>query len=252
MDLGLRGKVALVTGAGSQIGYGKGIALVLAKEGCSVIVNDINLKEAEQTMTEMKTSGLESMAVKADIANSVEVNEMIKTALKRFGRVDILVNNAGICSPFKPFHETTENEWDPIISTNLRGVLNCTKAVLDQMVMRKSGKIINISSAVAKTGGMNSAVYGATKAGIAAFTKGLAAELAALGINVNSVAPGMGITGITHKDPPEFLEEVKNNVPVKKFTTPQDVGNMVAFLASDISSDITGQIISVDGGITMY
>ena len=123
----------------------------------------------------------------------------------------------------------TEEEWEPLIEINLKGVINCTKAVLDQMVKRKSGKIISISSTVAKVGGADTAVYGATKGGIASFTKGLATELATLGINVNSVAPGPGITGFASKAPPEFLNTITKMIPLGKTTTPQDVGNMVAF-----------------------
>jgi 3-oxoacyl-[acyl-carrier protein] reductase len=251
MDLGLKDKVVLVTGAGSQIGYGKGIALALAREGCAVIINDIDLNEAELTSAEIQASGSESIAIKADISNSVEVKAMVKIALRRFGRIDILVNNAGICNSPKAFLETNGEEWDPIINVNLKGVLNCTRSVLDQMVSRQSGKIISISSNVAKTGGPNTAVYAATKAGIAAFTKSLAAELATSKINVNCIAPGLGNTGFSSKASPEFLKTTLKTIPLAKFTTPQDVGSLVAFLASDISSDITGQVISVDGGMSM-
>lgn len=251
MDLGLKGKVALVTGAGSQIGFGRGIALALAREGSIVIVNDINLKEARQTASEIKNSGCESIAIKADVSSSAEVKEMVKNILSQFGRIDILVNNAGICNSPKPFLDVTEEEWEPLINVNLKGVINCTKAVLNQMVERKSGKIINISSSVAKVGGPDTSVYGATKGGIVAFTKGLAIELAASGINVNSVAPGPGNTGFARKAPPEFLQILTKMIPLGRTTTPQDIGNIVAFLASDVASDITGQIISVDGGMTM-
>lgn len=251
MDLGLNGKIALVTGAGSAIGFGRGIALALAREGCILAVNDINLDEAKQTASEIKKLSAESIAIRADVSKSLEVKDMVRRILQQFGRIDILVNNAGICHVPKPFIEITEEEWEPLIEINLKGVINCTKAVLDQMVKRKSGKIISISSTVAKVGGPDTAVYGATKGGIASFTKGLAVELAPSGINVNSVAPGPGITGFASKAPPEFLNMITKMIPLGKTTTPQDVGNMVAFLASDVAGDITGQIISVDGGMTM-
>ena len=252
MDLGLKGKVALVTGAGSQIGYGKGIVMTLAKEGCDIIVNDINLEGAEQTAAEVKALGRKAMAVKADVSNSTEVNDMVKAALAEFGKIDILVNNAGAANPPKPFVETTEADWDKEININLKGMLNCTKAVLDQMISRQSGKIISIASTVAKTGGAIMTVYGAAKAGVSVFTKGLATEVAALGINVNCIAPGTGNTGMARLAPPGFLEKIAETIPRKKFTTPQDIGNAVAFLASDVASDIVGQTLSVDGGMTMY
>jgi NAD(P)-dependent dehydrogenase (short-subunit alcohol dehydrogenase family) len=252
MDLGLHSKVALVTGAGSQIGFGKGIAMILAEEGCDIIVSDLDIKGAEQTTAEIKALGRQAMAIKVDVVKSAEVKDMVKTALKQFGRIDILVNNAGASSPPKPFIETTEEEWEFNINTNLWGALNCTKAVIDEMVARKSGKIISIVSSVVKSGGVNNTVYGAAKAGVAVFTKGLAYELAPSGINVNCIAPGPGNTGFARQAPPGFLDFVMTLVPLGKMTTPQDIGNMVAFLASDISSDITGQVFSVDGGLTMY
>ncbi len=252
MDLGLKGKVALVTGAGSQIGYGKGIAMTLAREGCDIIVNDVNLEGADQTAAEIKALGRKAMAVKADVTSSTEVKDMVKAALAELGKIDILVNNAGAATPQKPFAETTEADWDADIDINLKGVLNCTKAVIDHMISRQSGKIVSIASTVAKTGGMTMTTYGAAKAGVSVFTKGLAAEVATSGINVNSIAPGPGDTGFALKAPPGFLDMVMQMIPQKKFTTPQDIGNAVAFLASDVSINIVGQTLSVDGGMTMY
>jgi NAD(P)-dependent dehydrogenase (short-subunit alcohol dehydrogenase family) len=252
MDLGLKGKVALVTGTGSQIGFGKGVAMVLAREGCNIIANDIDIEGAEKTAAEVRSLGCEAIAVKADISSIAEVREMVKTALKRFGKIDILVNNAGVCSPPKLFQEMPEEEWDPPININLKGVLNCTKAVVGHMVSRQSGKIISISSSTAKTGGLKVTVYGAAKAGIAGFTKGLAAELAPSGINVNCIAPGPGKTGFVRNAPPGFLEYYTKTMPLGKWITPEDVGNAAAFLASDVSANVTGQIFSVDGGMTMY
>jgi NAD(P)-dependent dehydrogenase (short-subunit alcohol dehydrogenase family) len=252
MDLGLQNKVALVTGTGSQIGFGKSIAMILAKEGCDIIASDIDIKGAEQTAAEIKALGRKAMAIKADVVNSTEVKDMVKISLSQFGKIDILVNNAGASSPPKLFIETTEKEWEFNINSNLYGVLNCTKAVIDGMVARKYGKIVSIASSVAKTGGISNTVYGAAKAGVAVFTKGLACELATFGINVNCIAPGPGNTGFAKKAPPGFMDFVMKMIPLGKMTTPEDIGNMVAFLVSDISSDITGQVFSVDGGMTMY
>ena len=249
MDLGLKGKVALVTGAGSQIGFGKGIALTLAKEGCDIVVGDIDLEGAKKTAAEVEALGRKALAVKADVSSSAEANDMVKAALAKFGKIDILVNNAGAIHAMKPFVENTEEDRDRDINLNLKGAMNCSKAVLPQMISRKSGKIISISSIGAKKGMPNTAAYGAAKAGIIGFTQILGVEVAPLGINVNSIAPGLGLTAFGGgSPPPELVERAKTIVPVRRSTTPQDIGNTIAFLASDVSSDIVGQNIGVDGG----
>jgi 3-oxoacyl-[acyl-carrier protein] reductase len=252
VDLGLKGKVALVTGTGSQIGFGKGIAMTLAQEGCDIIANDLYFEGALQTADEIERSGRRAIAIRADVSNYKEVNDMVTKAITHFGKIDILVNNAGISNPPKLFIDTPEDEWNIPIKTNIFGLLNCTKVVLKHMIARKSGKIINISSSAAKTGGPQVAVYGATKAAIVGFTKGLASEVAKLGINVNSVAPGVGDTGFAAQAPPGFLEMYTSLIPLGRMTTPRDIGVMVAFLASDLAGDVTGQVFSVDGGATMY
>jgi 3-oxoacyl-[acyl-carrier protein] reductase len=251
MDFDLKGKIALVTGAGSPIGFGRAIALTLAREGCDIIANDINFADASQAASEVQSLGRKAAAFKADVSRSAEVNDMVKAALEKFGRIDILVNNAGVISPQKPFVETTEAEWDIDININLKGVAICTKAVLPQMISRKSGKIINISSAGGKIGVANGAFYCAAKAAVMVFTRTLAREVSVLGINVNSVAPGPANTGLSRGVPPDNLERFVAMLPLGRATTTQDIANMVAFLASDVSSDIVGQTFSVDGGLTM-
>lgn len=256
MDLDLKDKVALVTGAGSQTGFGKGIALVLAKEGCDIIIIDKDLEGAKKTAADIEAAGRKGLAFKVDVTRSAEFNGAVKAALDKFGRIDILVNNAGASTPPKPFVEKTEAEWEPDIALNLRAVLICTKAVLPQMLERKRGWIINISSGVGTMGLANSSVYSAAKAGVMAFTKSLAKEVISQGVNVNSVSPGLGDTGFlrssnvlkTAETPPEFLKHVSMDIPVGRMTTPRDIGNMVAFLASEVSSDIVGQVFDVDGG----
>jgi NAD(P)-dependent dehydrogenase (short-subunit alcohol dehydrogenase family) len=249
MDLGFKDKVALVTGAGSQVGFGKAISVTLAKEGCDVIVVDINMEGAQKTASEIKSLGRQSMAVKVDLTNRADVNDMVKTISEKFNKIDILVNNAGAISALKPFMERTEAEWDLDINLNLKGVMYCTRAVLNGMIARKYGKIINISSIGAKKGKRNTSTYGAAKAGVIGFTQNLAVELAGQGINVNCIAPGLGVTGFAGgSPPPEIMEKALETIPVKRTTTPQDIANTVVFLASDISSDIVGQTISVDGG----
>ena len=251
MDFGLEGKVAIVTGAGSQIGFGRAIALTLAKDGCDVVVADIDLEGAKQTSVEIESLGRKSIAVKADVSNGAEVKDMVTAALEEFGKIDILVNNAGACTPPKSFMEMTEKEWDADININLRGVLYCTGAVLPHMIERKYGKIINTSSGAGIEGGAITPVYAAAKAGVIAFTKSIAKDVASSGINVNSVAPGVANTGFARQAPPGMLENFAKNIPLGRLTEPQDVANTVAFLASDISIDIVGQTFSVDGGMVM-
>ncbi len=251
MDLGLKDKVAVITGAGSQKGFGKGIALILAQEGCRVVVADIDLKGAEQTAAEIKASGRRALAIKVDVTNSADVNEMVNTAIAKFGRIDILVNNAGAASPNKPFWEKTEADWDWDINLNLKGAMICTKAVIGHMVSQKSGKIVNISSVAAKLGAPYSSSYAAAKSGIIGLTKSLALEVSNLGINVNAVAPGLGLTNFVKNDPPEFLNDLREHTPTKRANTPEDIAHMVAFLVSDVSRNIVGQTFSVDGGFSM-
>ena len=252
MDLGLNGKIALVTGAGSQIGFGRGIVMTLARNGCDIISCDIDVEGSEKTAEDVRAMGRRAIAVKADITDVRQVKAVVEKAMNEFGRIDILVNNAGAGTPPKSFMETTESDWERDIDINLKGVLICTRAVLDQMISRGSGKIINVTSHCAKTGGAAVAVYSAAKAGVVAFTKGLASEMAPLGVNINSVAPGLGYTQFVASASKEMLDSFLEKVPTGKPTTPDDMGNAVAFLASDLSMNIVGQSISVDGGLTMY
>jgi 3-oxoacyl-[acyl-carrier protein] reductase len=250
MDLGLNGKVAMVTGAGSQVGFGKGIALALAKAGCDVIVNDIDKDGAEKTAAEIKSSGRKSIAIKADVTKSAEVQNMVEQAIEKFGKIDILVNNAGRTTAPRPFVLTPEKDLELVINLNIYGVFNCTRAVLPQMLERKSGKIINITSGAGLTGMPRCVAYGASKAAIMAFTKGLAKEVISSGINVNSVAPGIGDTNFlsTGGFPEGEINKALSTVPTGKATTPEEVGNMVTYLASDLASNVVGQVFFIDGG----
>lgn len=168
MDLKLTGKVALITGIGSQIGYGKGIALYLAKEGCDIIGVDINLEGAEKTVAEIRKLGRKAIAIKTDVANRAEVKKMVKTALAEFGKIDILVNNAGTSTVLKPFLDMSEADCDILINVNLHGQMNVAREVVPHMVSRKYGRVINIAGG---QGGANISVYGASKAGVVAFAR---------------------------------------------------------------------------------
>jgi len=245
MDLGLKGKVALVTGAGSQRGFGKGIALTLAKEGCDIIATDIDLAGTEQTAAEVKALGCKAIALKADVTSRAEVADMVKKGLAEFGRIDILVNNAGGSTPPHQFAETSEDEWDKDLNLNFRGVLNCTREVLPQMISNKSGKVVNISSAGGLMGVSGGSLYCAAKAGVINFTASLAQEVAESGINVNCIAPALGNTAFYENFPAEWADRVKAMGAAGKTTTPHDIGNAVAFLASDVSIRMAGQCIRV-------
>jgi NAD(P)-dependent dehydrogenase (short-subunit alcohol dehydrogenase family) len=254
MDLRLKGKTAIVTGAGGQLGFGRAIALRLAEEGCDLVITyNKNADGAKTVEDEIKAYGRNVIAVKTDVRIAKEVNYMVETALNKFGKIDILVNNAGGPANLPmPFIETRESYWDMDIDLNLKGTLLCSKAVLQQMINRKQGKIINISSMAARTGGYMVSVYESAKAGVIAFTKGLALEVAQFGINVNCIAPGFGLTELGRNVSEETLKNMMKTIPLKKTTTPEDISNAVAFFASDISADITGQTLAVDGGTTMY
>jgi NAD(P)-dependent dehydrogenase (short-subunit alcohol dehydrogenase family) len=250
MELGLKGKIALVTGAGSQIGFGKAIALQLAKEGCDVIVNDIDIEGAQKTAAEIERLGRRSMATKGDVTSITEWESMVDKIMKQFGRIDILVNNAGGCTPPKPFLQMTDKDWEFDIDVNLKSTRNGTKTVLPIMIKQKNGKIVNITSGAGIHGGMFTAGYAAAKAGIIAFSMGVAKEVAAEGININCVSPGVANTGFARNAPPGMIENFPKTLPIKRLTTPQDIANAVTFLVSDAASDIVGQVLVVSGGVT--
>ena len=250
MELGLKDKVALVTGAGNRVGFGRGIALTLAQHGCDLIINDIDLEGARKTAAEVEALGRKALAIKADVTKVAEVKAMVKQALQKFARIDILVNNAGRTTAPTPFWETPEENWEKVINLNIYGVFHCTKAVLPQMLERKSGKIVNIASGAGMSGSPRFVHYGATKAAIIAFTKGLSREVIGSGINVNAVAPGVGDTDFlrTGGFPAGEIDRAVATVPTRRSTTPEDVGNMVAYLASDLAKQVVGQTFLIDGG----
>jgi 3-oxoacyl-[acyl-carrier protein] reductase len=240
MDLKLKDKIAVVTGAGSRIGYGREIALELAREGCIVAAADINLEWAQQTAGEIVSMGGTAMAIKVDVADRTEVDAALKAVIDRFKRIDILVNNAGASSKEKPFMQMNKADWDLDLQVNLYGQMNMCQAVIPCMAAQKYGRIINTSGG---QGIPTISVYGAAKAGVEAFTHALALEVAPLGIIVNGVQPGLGNTGLVVRNEKSFLESNRERSALKRLCTPQDVAPVVAFLASDRCSYMVGQWI---------
>jgi NAD(P)-dependent dehydrogenase (short-subunit alcohol dehydrogenase family) len=240
MDLGLNGKVALVTGAGSPIGYGKAIAIALAQEGCAVAPADINPEWARQTAAEITKAGGRALAVSADVTSRIEVENMTGAVIDEFGKIDILVNNAGASSREKPFMEMTREDWDKDITVNLIGQMNVAQTVIPYMAKRHYGRIVNTSGG---QGIPMISVYGAAKAGIEAWTHALALEVAPLGVIVNGIAPGLGETGLTGNNTREFFQANRERSALRRLCTPADVAPAVAFLASDVCSFMIGQWI---------
>ena len=233
----LKGKVAIVTG-GTK-GIGKGIADKFAQEGAHVIV------------TARRKASTQHHLIICDVSNSREVKEMVDSVIKKYKKIDILVNNAGIY-PFIPFEQMKEKDWDSVISVNLKGVFNCTSAVLPGMIKHKYGKIVSIASiAGAFVGFPNLVHYCTTKAGVMGFTRGAALDLAKYNINVNAVAPGAILTpGVESGLDKKTISGLIQAIPERRMGKPVDIANTVAFLASDGAQYITGQTIVVDGGYT--
>jgi 3-oxoacyl-[acyl-carrier protein] reductase len=246
--LKLTGKVALVTGAAQ--GIGKAVALLLARNGADIVVSDINLEKAEETAKEIRSIGQKAMAVRVDVANWNDVERMVEGTLEKLAKIDILVNNAGITRD-KLILRMTEEDWDAVLSVNLKGTFNCTKAVVRHMAKQRSGKIVNIASVVGEMGNAGQANYSASKAGVIGLTKTIAREYAQRGINVNAVAPGYIETPMTEALPEKAKEELKKLIPMERLGKPEDVAEAVLFLASEESSYVTGQVLNVNGGIYM-
>ena len=234
-------RVVLVTG-GSR-GIGAAICRKFIAAGDTVI---LNYRNSYQEALKMKEElGDKLILVKADVGNRQEVRVMIEFVLSQFKKIDVLVNNAGI-SQIKPFADITDDEWDEMMQVNLNGMYNCTKGVISSMIHEKNGKIINISSIWGEVGASCEVAYSTAKAGVIGFTKALAKEMALSGINVNCVAPGIIDTDMNR----QFnLEELKEEVPMNQIGTPEDIAEAVFFLASDAAKYITGQVISVNGGM---
>lgn len=246
----LDGKVAIVTGASR--GIGRQIAVQLAVHGATVVINYASNKEAAaETLAAVEAAGGRGLIVQADVKNLVDCEKMVALALEKFNKVDILVNNAGITRDNLALRMKPA-DWQEVIETNLTGAFNCVKAVLRPLLKQKAGgRIINIASVVGLAGNTGQANYAAAKAGLIGMTKALARELAGRQITVNAVAPGFIDTDMTAGLPPETKASLLQQIPLGRLGTAKDVANAVAFLASEEAAYITGQVIAVDGGMTM-
>lgn len=247
MKFDLTDKVALVTGASR--GIGRQIAIALAECGANVIVNYCGSKEkAEEVVSVIESKGGKAKALKCNVADYAETEDMMKTILEEYGRVDILVNNAGITRD-NLMIKMSEEDFDQVVTTNLKGAFNTIKHLYRNFIKLRQGKIINISSVSGVMGNAGQANYSASKAGVIGLTKSMARELASRNICVNAVAPGFVETDMTGKMSEDVLEASKKMIPLNRLGKPEDIANMVVFLASDLSDYITGQVICVDGGM---
>ena len=247
----LEGKIALVTGAAN--GIGRAIAIAMAEEGAHIIINDVPAqKERAQELTkEIEKIGRESVAFLADVSNTQHVTEMAQSVLQRFGRLDILVNNAGF-TRVSHVVDMTDEQWDSVIGTCLRGTFLCSRAFLKSMIHQKSGKILSTASHFAWSAFPGFAQYCAAKAGIIAFTKALALEVAEYNVNVNAIAPGfIGTEGALSRSPRSHINRMEKEIPLGRIGRPEDLLGVVLLLVSDEGNYITGETICISGGLTM-
>lgn len=245
----LTDKIAVVTGASR--GIGREIAKTLAAQGATVVVNyNGSAARAEEAVKEIEAAGGKAEAVQCNVSDFAAAAEFMDYVVKKYGRVDILVNNAGITRD-NLLMKMSEEDFDAVINTNLKGAFNCIKHISRQMLKQRSGRIVSIASVSGVVGNAGQANYSASKAGIIGLTKSVARELASRGITANAVAPGFIVTEMTDVLPEAVKESATEKIPMKKFGTTADVANTVAFLASDEAGYITGQVLCVDGGMVM-
>ncbi|QGP91874.1 3-oxoacyl-[acyl-carrier-protein] reductase FabG [Neomoorella glycerini] len=242
----IKDKVAIITGGAR--GIGKETALLFAREGAMVVIGDFDAAAGEQTLAELKSTGARALFFKVDVTDRASVQNMVDATKGEFGRIDILINNAGITADAF-LTKMTEEQWDKVIAVNLKGVFNCTQAVVPIMMEQGSGVILNASSVVGVYGNVGQTNYAATKAGVIGMTKSWAKELGKKGIRVNAIAPGFIITDMTAKVPEKVLELMQSRTPLGRLGVPKDVAAAYLFLASDEASYINGQVLGVDGGL---
>ncbi|MCC8161271.1 MAG: 3-oxoacyl-[acyl-carrier-protein] reductase [Oscillospiraceae bacterium] len=245
----LNGKVAIVTGSGR--GIGKAIAVKLASYGANIVINDIPSSDyADETCEEIKAMGVDSIVIKGDVRKTEDVKRLISETMDKFGKIDIFVNNAGVTKDGLMIR-MSEEDWDLVMDINLKGAFNCIKAVARPMMKQRSGAIINIASIVGVMGNPGQANYVASKAGLIGLTKTTAKEFASRGIRCNAVAPGFIRSAMTDVLADDVKQKYFDSIPLGKFGETEDIADVVAFLASDMSKYVTGQVINVDGGLVM-
>lgn len=243
----LEGKTALITGAAR--GIGRSIALRLAGEGANIAFTDLAYDDAAKAVEkEVTDKGVKAKAYASDASKLDQTQEVVEQIIAEFGKIDILVNNAGITKDTL-LMRMTEDQWDAVITVNLKSVFNFTKCVQMYMLKQRSGSIINMSSVVGVSGNAGQSNYSASKAGIIGFTKSIAREVGSRNIRCNAIAPGFILTEMTEKLPEDVRKEWINQIPLKRGGTPEDVADVTLFLASDLSSYVSGQVISVCGGM---
>ncbi len=245
----LKGRTALVTGASR--GIGRAIALALAEEGADVAVNYVSSEApAKKVMEEIQKMGRKVILAQADVADFPDTFRMAQEVLKEFGHLDILINNAGVTSD-KTFVKMDHASWRKVLAINLDGVFNCTKVFIDQMLKQNYGRVVNITSVIGQIGNFGQANYAASKAGVMAFTKSLAKELAGKGVTVNAVAPGFIETEMVGAIPEKVKSRLLEQIPLKRFGRAEEVGRAVVYVVSDDGDYITGAEISINGGLFM-
>ena len=257
MDFNLKGKVVVVTGAGT--GIGRAIAVELAKNGADVVIGGRRMEKLQETLELLKPYGVRSMAIPTDVRVAAEMDNLVDTAVKEFGKLDVMINNAGVCI-VKPVTENTDEDFELVMKTNVGGVMHGCQAALRYMLPQKAGKIVNISSMAGKYGWPMSSLYCASKAAVINYSDSVAKAVASSNINVNCVCPGYVPSAMLDyiletgaklygATPEQVAQAEQANVPLQRFVKDSDIANMVVFLASDASSEITSQAISVTGGL---
>ncbi|MDD5745718.1 MAG: 3-oxoacyl-[acyl-carrier-protein] reductase [Candidatus Omnitrophica bacterium] len=244
----LKGQVAVITGGGRGIGLE--IARGLAKEGADCVLCDVNAEELNNAALEIGKMGVQVLPIALNVTDLSQCEEMVNKVIDKFKKIDILINNAGITRDGLLLR-MKEEDWDAVISVNLKGTYNCTKAALKVMVKQRSGRMVNVASIIGVMGNAGQANYAASKAGIIGFTKSVAKEVASRNININAIAPGFIETKMTQALNEDVRAAMLKQIPLARFGKPEDVAQLVLFLVSDASSYITGQVIQIDGGMLM-